>query len=84
MPTSTISLRGSFGERDPEEKIYIRAGWPPGGGVWVWQTTKDEAGKKGAAKLQNANTIDERCDMLEKLGGTFYPDPKACPYLDLP
>ncbi|KAJ5605717.1 hypothetical protein N7510_008498 [Penicillium lagena] len=70
--------------RDNGKDNYIRAGWPPGGGVWVLQTTRDEASEKGLAKLQNANTMQERCELIEKSGGVFYEDPKACPYLDLP
>lgn len=61
---------------------YIRVGWPAGGGVWIWRTTNDEAGKKGGAKLQNAHTMEERCELIEQLGGVFYEDPTACPHLD--
>ena len=34
--------------------------------------------------LFNAYTMDERCNIIEQLGGTFYANPKDCPDLDLP
>ncbi len=33
--------------------------------------------------LFNAYSMEERCIWIEKLGGTFYADPKDCPDLDL-
>lgn len=69
---------------DERTNNYIRVGWPAGGGVWVWKTTRDEASEKGGAKLQNANSMEERCELIKMLGGVLYADPKACPYLDFP
>ncbi|KAJ5536890.1 hypothetical protein N7513_010076 [Penicillium frequentans] len=80
-------LDGLSGYDGTQEKRnnYIRVGWPTGGGVWVWQPKDEaEASEKGGAKLQNANTMDERYELIESLGGTFYADPQSCPYLDLP
>ena len=74
----------SSGEPAKREDNYIRVGWTPEGGAWVWQTAREEASRKGGAKLQHARTMEERCDWIDKLGGVFYADPKACPYLDLP
>lgn len=54
------------------------------GGVWALQTTRGGANKIGAAIVQNAYIMEQRCKAIEKLGGTFYADPKNCPYLDLP
>ncbi|KAJ5888354.1 hypothetical protein N7495_008395 [Penicillium taxi] len=65
------------------EKKYTRIGWPTGGGVWAWQTTQMEAAKQGGGKLLSARTMDERCKLIEMLGGVFFADPKDCPYLDL-
>lgn len=48
------------------------------------QTTEAGAGDIGAAIVHNAYTMEERCRIIEELGGTFYADPKDCPYLDLP
>lgn len=68
----------------PDERAndYIQVGWTSDGGVWVRKTTRMDAIEKGGAQLLNARTMQERC-MIEKLGGTFYADPKDCPFLDL-
>lgn len=68
----------------PDKRVndYIKVGWTSDGGAWVWKTTRSDA--RGGAQLQNARTMQERCMMIEKLGGTFYADPKDCPFLDLP
>ncbi|KAJ5992963.1 hypothetical protein N7451_008687 [Penicillium sp. IBT 35674x] len=80
-----VILSGYDGVWGGMHNNYIRVGWPTGGGVWVWQPTDEaEAREKGGAKLQNANTMDERCELIKSLGGTFYADPQNCPYLDLP
>lgn len=63
---------------------YIRVGWPAEGGVWVLNTTKSAVAEKGAGILYNAYSMAERCRVIEKLGGTFYENPKDCPDLDLP
>jgi len=52
--------------------------------VWVLKTTVGEADDKGAAVVQNAYNMDQRCRAIEQVGGVFYADPKDCPYLDLP
>ncbi|KAJ5132558.1 hypothetical protein N7448_006716 [Penicillium atrosanguineum] len=65
-------------------QVYIRAGWTTDGGVWIWKTAIGEANKKGRATLQNTSMMDERCELIEKLCGVCYTDPKACPYLNLP
>lgn len=62
----------------------LHAGWPETGGVWVLHTTVDDARRKGVGLLGNSYTMQERCMMIERLGGVFYDDPKDCPYLDLP
>jgi hypothetical protein len=69
----------------PDERVndYIHVGWSPDGGVWVWKTTRMDVYKRGGAQLQNARTMQERCMMIENLGGTFCADPKDCPFLDL-
>lgn len=78
-------LSGYAGAGGIRRNNYIRVGWPTGGGVWVWQPKDEtEAKEKGGAKLQNANTMDERCELIKSLGGAFYADPQSCPYLDLP
>ncbi|KAK4234773.1 hypothetical protein C8A03DRAFT_46965 [Achaetomium macrosporum] len=62
---------------------FLATGWPAGGGVWVLSTTEDIAAEKGAGMLFNAYNMEERCKLIEQLGGTFYADPKDCPDLDL-
>jgi hypothetical protein len=62
---------------------FIITGWPAGGGVWVLNGTIREATKKHAGMAFNAFNMEERSKIIEKLGGTFYTNPKDCPDLDL-
>lgn len=62
---------------------FLRVGWEAGGGVWVLSTTLEEAGGKGAAIIENAFTMEERCRVIEQVGGFFYANPEDCPDLDL-
>jgi hypothetical protein len=54
-------------------------GWPEDGSVWVLKKTGYEASKEGLGRVGNAKTMAERCWVIQKLGGTFYRDPKDCP-----
>ncbi|RGP66173.1 hypothetical protein FSPOR_6793 [Fusarium sporotrichioides] len=83
--------------RDPDHKLdadqkyrisapdapLLFVGWPAGGGVWTISTNLSQSAQKGFGRINNAFTMEERCKMIEKLGGTFYADPKDCPHLDL-
>jgi hypothetical protein len=71
-----------FHQQSPDDP-FIVVGWLSGGGVWVLKTTRQEALKLGAGKAGNAYNMDERCQIIEKLGGTFYKEPEKCPHLDL-
>ncbi|OJJ73305.1 hypothetical protein ASPBRDRAFT_121978 [Aspergillus brasiliensis CBS 101740] len=64
---------------------WVRFGWPEdgSGGVWVLNTTYGQASDMGTAIIYNANNMEERCDLIQRLGGIFYADPSDCPYLDL-
>ncbi|KAH8901915.1 hypothetical protein BR93DRAFT_932569 [Coniochaeta sp. PMI_546] len=62
---------------------FLEIGWPAGGGVWVLRKSDIETSERGVAAIYNALNMDERCEIIEELGGTFYADPKDCPYLDL-
>ena len=62
---------------------FIATGWPTTGGVWVLSTTKGEAAEKEVGVLFRAYSMDERCEVIEQLGGIFYSNPKNCPHLDL-
>ncbi|KAK3305283.1 uncharacterized protein B0T15DRAFT_398433 [Chaetomium strumarium] len=67
----------------PLEEKFIATGWPAGGGVWVLSGDVEAASEKNAGMLFNAYTMEERCNVIEKLGATFYANPKDCPDLDL-
>jgi hypothetical protein len=67
----------------PQKEEFIATGWPAGGGVWVLSEDIEAAGGKHAGMLFNVYTMEERCNIIEKLGGTFYANPKDCPDLDL-
>lgn len=40
--------------------------------------SKRDALEKEAGVLFNAYNMEERCRVIEQLGGTFYADPKDC------
>ncbi|KAL2017346.1 hypothetical protein VTK56DRAFT_2269 [Thermocarpiscus australiensis] len=63
-------------------KSFLRTGWPATGGVWVLCLTEDEAVQKNAGMIFNAYSMEERCQVIEQLGGTFYANPEDCPELD--
>jgi hypothetical protein len=62
--------------------LYI--GWPASGGVWALHTDDWDATKNGYGIIYNSLTMEEQCETIKEFGGTFYEDPKDCPYLDLP
>ncbi|RYC56891.1 hypothetical protein CHU98_g9325 [Xylaria longipes] len=65
-------------------KMLVIAAWPQTGqGVWVVTMHGDEASEQGLARLWNASNMEERCGVVEKLGGRFYNDPALCPALKL-
>ncbi|KAG8677548.1 hypothetical protein FPOAC2_03676 [Fusarium poae] len=70
---------GAYGIETP--KVYI--GWPTDGGVWALQATKLNATLRGLGRIENAFTMEERWQKIKEYGGTFYAEPKECPYLDL-
>lgn len=72
---------------DPDEKVVI-VGWAGSdgdekGGIWVLSTTRREANWKGVGRIKNAFSMEERCRVIESLGGVFYANPMDCPDLDL-
>lgn len=70
----------TMGSTKPPQLYF---GWPDDGGVWAIQATEDESNDKGLGRINNAFTMVERYQMIKELGGTFYEQPKDCPYLDL-
>ncbi|KAF4339669.1 hypothetical protein FBEOM_6452 [Fusarium beomiforme] len=67
---------------DPDAPLLF-VGWPADGGVWALSTNLSQSARKGLGRIGNAFTMEERCKIIEQLGGTFYADPKDCPHLDL-
>ena len=65
------------GELDADTELLL--GWPESGGVWVLKVTQSDAVRDGVGRLKNAFTMQERCGVIEQLGGRFYGDPKDCP-----
>ncbi|KAL6876787.1 hypothetical protein J3F83DRAFT_727094 [Trichoderma novae-zelandiae] len=63
---------------------YIKVGWPAGGGVWVLDIKEDDAITRGAGIIYNAHDMEERCRMIEQLGGVFYKNPKDWLDVELP
>ncbi|OJJ87039.1 uncharacterized protein ASPGLDRAFT_64322 [Aspergillus glaucus CBS 516.65] len=63
---------------------YLCVGWPAVGGVWVLHTTRGRAREIGGAIIHNVFSMEERCEVIKRLGGFYYANPKDCPYLDLP
>lgn len=68
-------LRG-YGPNAPRPLVL---GWPEGGGVWVLRVNEREAVERGLGRIQNAYNMEERCRVIEQLGGTYFADPKDCP-----
>ncbi|AEO63869.1 uncharacterized protein THITE_2027417, partial [Thermothielavioides terrestris NRRL 8126] len=61
---------------------FLRTGWPPTGGVWVLYLTEGEAVKTNAGIIFKAYSMEERCQVIEQLGGTIYANPEDCLELD--
>ncbi|XXG99704.1 hypothetical protein Hte_006045 [Hypoxylon texense] len=67
-----------------DKKVLVVSAWPPSGaGVWVLTTPMGQGYRKGLARVWNALNMDERCEVVKSLGGTFYEDPGQCPDLEL-
>ncbi|KAH9215380.1 hypothetical protein DL95DRAFT_388688 [Leptodontidium sp. 2 PMI_412] len=63
----------------PTKEVGLEVGFPTSGGVWVLDTGRgsDEMFPKSLG-LQNALTMDERCKVIESLGGRFCEDVERC------
>ncbi|KAF3059604.1 hypothetical protein GL218_05122 [Daldinia childiae] len=65
-------------------KTTVVAAWPESGvGVWVVVARKSDVPYTYLAPVWNAFSMEERCDVVKKLGGRFYHDPMECPDLKL-
>ncbi|PWY65666.1 hypothetical protein BO94DRAFT_422700, partial [Aspergillus sclerotioniger CBS 115572] len=61
----------------------VVAGWPASGGVWVLKMDGRRARREGVGcKVRNALSMEERCAVLERLGGVFYQEPRDCKDLE--
>jgi hypothetical protein len=71
----------ALGERDlAEEAMVVETGWPSSGnGVWVLKYDANKWKEKfGAMLLELTLGMDERCQIIKELGGSFFEDPEAC------
>ncbi|KAI9833200.1 MAG: hypothetical protein M1819_003823 [Sarea resinae] len=70
----------------------LEFGWPANGGVWAVRKVKEPdlrkhpldpplVERKPWGKLYMALNMEERCRVIEELGGTFFPNPEECDYL---
>jgi len=70
---------------DDEERLERYFGWDPvdgSGGVWALEFDEYELEERPeTCRLALCITMKERCTVLQKLGATFYEDPKECPGL---
>ncbi|KAM0196770.1 hypothetical protein ACHAPI_005651 [Fusarium lateritium] len=81
-PNHQIRAEAKLRNQEPDAQPLF-SGWPADGGVWVINATLSQSRRKGLGRIGNAFTMEERCNIIQQLGGTFYADPKDCPYLDL-
>ena len=62
-------------------QMEVFIGWPEGGmledGVWVLMLDREEMIEKGASRIKNAVTMNDRCKMIVKMGGTYHKDYKT-------
>jgi hypothetical protein len=70
-----------IGEGDTAKMAKIvEVGWPSSGrGVWVLEYLEDDREmSRGASLLNLCLNMDERCKIIQELGGTFYSDADTC------
>ncbi|PGH09695.1 hypothetical protein AJ80_07646 [Polytolypa hystricis UAMH7299] len=76
-------IMGEAGEEEREKvNTRIETGWPSSGrGVWGLKFNAEKDERKLTKKLpmlELAMSMDERCEVLEKIGGMFYENPEDC------
>jgi hypothetical protein len=77
-------LNALLGEGDTTKMAKIvETGWPSSGqDVWVLEYLEhNQEMRVGASLLNPALNMDERCKIIQGLGGTLYPGPDACEIL---
>jgi hypothetical protein len=71
----------AIGERYLEEEaMAVETGWPSSGnGVWVLKYDANKSKELfGAMLLDLTLNMDERCQVIKDLGGSFFEDPGTC------
>ena len=68
-------------EMTEEEAVQLEVGWPAAGGVWVLRSQSKRTLPKDIGQIHMALNMEERCRVIEKLGGKFYVNPEDCPDL---
>jgi len=69
-------------DMEGDEAKEVRVGWPSdGNGVWIisWGRKDGRALAVGREVVKRARSMDERCEVIERLGGRFYEHPEECP-----
>lgn len=62
---------------------WVTFGRPVDGGVWSFFTNNSDSGNRRLVSVKNVCDMAHQCQLIKGLGGTFYPEPKDCPHLDL-
>ncbi|KAK4233130.1 CheY-like superfamily [Achaetomium macrosporum] len=72
----------SIGLRSPLDDMVRFIGVTSQGGMWALTTNASDCYEKQLGRINNAMDMEEKCRQIERLGGTFYADPRECPLLD--
>ena len=69
-----------LGEREmsEQESIRLEVGWPEAGGVWILKYSIRNKPPPKIGKVKMALNMEERCQMIEGLGGKFYASSLEC------
>jgi hypothetical protein len=71
----------ALGQRDLEEEaMVVETGWPSSGNdVWVLKYDTNKLKERFEAMLLELTlNMDERCQIIKELGGSFFEDQEAC------
>lgn len=66
------------GKRVGRTQLWL--GWCANGGVWALEIDEYEGARRGiGGRIRNAKDMEERCKVIEMLGGAFFSDRKHRP-----
>lgn len=65
-------IESGFIQHNVLKSWYAWPGEVPDGGVWALWATDNEGADIGVSRIRNARTMEERCKIIEMLGGSFY------------